>query len=68
MTISDRFKVGDILEICTMRGKLEGICTLNNGDRLVYLGNSQAKVVTGESEGWLVTLAVDAPVIVIYPD
>ena len=65
---SERFEVGDILEICTMRGKLEGVCTLNNGDQLVYLGNSQAKVTTGQSKGWLVTLAIDAPVILIKGD
>ena len=59
----ERFEAGDILEIATMRGKLEGVCTLHNGDRLVYLGHSQAKVLTGESQGWLVTLAIDAPVL-----
>jgi hypothetical protein len=36
-----RYGVGDILEIASMKGKLEGACTLNNGNRLVYLGNAQ---------------------------
>ena len=58
-----RYQVGDILEIATINGKIEGVCTLHNGDRLVYLGHGQAKVLTGESKDWLVTLTIDAPVI-----
>ena len=63
-----RFETGDILEVATMWGKLEGVCTLYNGDRLVYLGNSQAKVLSGPSKDWLVRLAIDAPVIHILEE
>jgi hypothetical protein len=58
-----RYDIGDILEVATIRGQLEGTCTLSNGDRMVYLGNSQARVISGPSKDWLVHLAIDAPVI-----
>jgi hypothetical protein len=35
------------------------------GDTAIYLGNSQAKILTGESKDWLVTLQCDAPVELI---
>ena len=41
---------------------ITGVCTLNEGDTLVYLGDSQARVVDGPSAGWLVNLALGAPV------
>jgi len=59
----ERYEAGDILEVASIRGKLEGVCVLENGDRLRYLGNSQARVLTGPSKDWLLTLRIDAPVI-----
>lgn len=56
-----RFEVGDILEITAPDG-ISGVCRLNNGDRLRYLGDSMARVLTGPSLGWVVHLTVDAPV------
>ena len=41
---------------------LPGICPVKAGDEMVYLGNSQARIVTGQSKGWLVTLTIMAPV------
>ena len=64
----ERYQVGDILEVASIKGRLEGVCTLLNGDRLRYLGHSQARVLTGPSRDWLVTLAVDAPVIHIQQE
>lgn len=64
----ERYNEGDILEIASMKGRLEGACTLNNGDRLVYRGNSLAKVISGPSTGRLVYLSIYAPVIHIIEE
>lgn len=54
-----RFEVGQML---TFTKDLEGVCKVTKGDKLIYLGNSQARILTGESTDWLVTLCIDAPV------
>jgi len=59
----ERYEEGDLLEVASISGRIDGVCTLNNGDRLVYLGRGQAKVLSGPSKNWLVNLAADAPVI-----
>lgn len=41
---------------------LGGVCPVRKGDELIYLGNSQARIVSGPGMGWLVTLTVMAPV------
>ena len=41
---------------------LPGVCPVNAGDEMVYLGNSQARIMSGPSKGWLVTICIDAPI------
>ena len=41
---------------------LPGVCPVKAGDEMVYLGNSQARIMTGQSKGRLVTLTIMAPV------
>jgi len=62
-TCPERFTPGDILEIAAIKGRLDGVPALLNGDRLRYLGHNDARVLTGASRGWLMRLALDAPVI-----
>ena len=57
--ITGRFKPGEVLVFIA---SIEGVCRINKGDRAIYLGNSQARIVGGPSSGWLVTLCADAPV------
>jgi len=42
--------------------KVEGVCTINEGDTAIYLGNNQVRMLTGPSVDWLLTLSVDAPI------
>lgn len=35
-----------------------GICPVKAGDELVYLGNNQARIMSGTGKGWLVTLTI----------
>ena len=41
---------------------LGGVCKIAEGDKAIYLGNSQVKVLDGVSKGWLLNLCIDAPV------
>ena len=51
----------------TFTRDLDGICRINKGDKGIYLGYSQARIVTGPSAGWLVTLTINAPIATSYP-
>ena len=42
---------------------LGGVCQIKEGDKAVYLGNNQAKILTGESKDWLVYLTISAPIL-----
>lgn len=41
---------------------LDGICKINKGDKAVYLGGNQAKIISGPSKDWVVYLDITAPV------
>jgi len=49
---------GDIL-ICDK--DLQGIATINKGDKARYLGHSQIKMLDGVSKDWVFTLLITAP-------
>ena len=42
--------------------------TIREGDRGVYLGDSQARILTGAMTGWLVTLEVGTPIRTLEPN
>ena len=42
---------------------LDGVCHIDSGDLAIYLGNSQAKILTGKSKNWVVCLDITAPVV-----
>ena len=41
---------------------LGGVCQIETGDRAVYLGNSQARITTGQGKDRLVWLVIDSPI------
>ena len=57
------FLEGDFLEFSK---DLDGVCRINKGECAVYLGDSQARILTGPSRGWVVTLCIDAPVEIVH--
>ena len=55
----ERFQVGD--DLVFMRD-LPGVCPVREGDKARYLGDGLARIFTGPSMGWVVTLDKTAPV------
>ena len=53
------FKIGTLIEFTKC---LQGECEINAGDRAVYLGDSQAKVLNGPSANRIVVLTINAPI------
>lgn len=49
-------------QVLTFTKDLTGVCTINQGDKAIYLGNNQARIISGLSKDWLVTLTIDAPI------
>lgn len=57
-TMAGRLEQGNTLRFTRT---LEGVCRIEKGDLATYLGNSQARILTGESQGWVVYLLTGAP-------
>ena len=55
-------KPGTILRFT--RG-LGGVCSVERGNRLRYLGNSYARILDGPSAGWVVVLTATSPVEIV---
>ena len=49
---------GDTI-VCTK--DLEGIATINKGNKAICLGHSQVKMLDGPSKDWVFTLTIAAP-------
>ena len=58
-------KIGDILECYRDLG---GVSIINKGDKALYLGHSQIKILTGPSKDWIYTLLITAPFVVVCPN
>ncbi len=54
-----QLEIGKVYEFAK---DLDGVCAIRKGDQLRYLGNSQARILTGESCDWLVSLTLNAPI------
>jgi len=53
------YNKGEILEFTK---DITGVCQVARGDKMVYIGKSQAKILAGASKDWVVCLLYNAPV------